>query len=137
MPGIPRVSAAFRPAAVAVPDSLRQLDELLLGRKLKELLLNALPLDVLYGIVVARASFNGDVENQPNRANSVVEIGRSGCLTETRRPSQTIRFGDPGDIRVAQLWPGFQESRDAFLPVSLAALFERVIAVKSVPVGLE
>ena len=46
-------------------------------------------------------------------------------------------FGDLGNIHLIEIGPGFQQSGNPFLPVCFAPLFERLVAVQPLTVGLQ
>ena len=84
------VATFTAPPTVGLADCGYQFAELILTRKAQELLPNLLPLDVNGWIVVTSAGFNGNIQHQFERTDSVVKSRWAGLLSETSRPSEAI-----------------------------------------------
>jgi len=132
-----QVAAPVAVAAIGLADDVHKFQEILMAWQLKMLLPNAHSFYVSGRVVVPGSSFQGDIENQPERSDCVVEIGRTGLLCKSTGPLQAFGFRDVPYVRRFQFRPRFQKGLYPFAAIFLAAWFKRDIAVKPLLIRLE
>ena len=85
-----QVSSTVAVASVSVPNCFDEFQELVVARQMEKFLANLLPLNVNRRVVVPSPCLNGNIQDQPERADGIVERRRAGVLAEPRSPGKAV-----------------------------------------------
>src|ERR1700686_4938958 len=111
------------PAAIRLFDCLNERQELAMAWKLKFFQPHTQALDESRWIVINSTRFDCNVEDQAQRADCVVEVGRSSLFSITSRPGQTVLLRNLPNVFFLQFGPRLEQRCNPFLTIDLTARF--------------